>query len=196
MCRKLNCITPFIVPFRFRFLHTIDPAVAEEFKVPAETVSVYVPEIYHSPYENSTFHLSKKSATYKEILQFIKKNSVPLVSQRTKHNNFKFTERPMIVVYFDVNYDYQYVKDTQYVRKMILQVLILNRTKVFTRISAIRFDCKTGFFGHSEKKLKAKKTSKLKEKTQNSSLKPKKSALFKNFWTFFCKKFTSFMRKT
>jgi len=106
----------------FRFLHTIDPAVAEEFKVPAETVSVYVPEIYHSPYENSTFHLSKKSATYKEILQFIKKNSVPLVSQRTKHNNFKFTERPMIVVYFDVNYDYQYVKDTQYVRKMILQV--------------------------------------------------------------------------
>ena len=92
--------------------------------MPAETVSVYVPEIYHSPYENSTFHLSKKSATYKEILQFIKKNSVPLVSQRTKHNNFKFTERPMIVVYFDVNYDYQYVKDTQYVRKMILQVLL------------------------------------------------------------------------
>jgi len=106
----------------FRFIHTIDPSVAEEFKVPAETVAVYVPEIYHSPYENSTYTLSKKSATYKEIMQFVKKYSVPLVSQRTKANEFKFTERPMIVVYFDVNYDYQYVKDTQYVRKMILEV--------------------------------------------------------------------------
>ena len=105
-----------------RFIHTIDPSVAEEFKVPAETVAVYVPEIYHSPYENSTYTLSKKSATYKEIMQFVKKYSVPLVSQRTKANEFKFTERPMIVVYFDVNYDYQYVKDTQYVRKMILEV--------------------------------------------------------------------------
>jgi len=55
-------------------------------------------------------------------MQFVKKYSVPLVSQRTKANEFKFTERPMIVVYFDVNYDYQYVKDTQYVRKMILEV--------------------------------------------------------------------------
>ena len=36
---------------------------------------------------------------------------------------------------------------------------------------------KIGFFGHSEKNLR-QKTSKLKEKTQNSSLKPKKSAPF------------------
>jgi len=106
----------------FKFLHTVDPAIAEEFKVSAETVALYVPEIYHSPYENSTYYLSKKSATYKEILHFVKKNSVPLVSQRTVKNNFKFTERPLVVVYFDVNYDYQYIKDTQYVRSQILEV--------------------------------------------------------------------------
>jgi len=106
----------------FRFLHTLNPAVADELKVPTETVAVYVPEIYHSPYENSTYYLSRKSATYREILQFIRKHSVPLVSQRTKHNNFKFTERPLVVVYFDVNYDYQFVQDTQFIRKQIMEV--------------------------------------------------------------------------
>lgn len=35
---------------------------------------------------------------------------------------FKYRERPLIVVYYDVNYDHQYVKDTQYVRKKILEV--------------------------------------------------------------------------
>ena len=28
----------------------------------------------------------------------------------------------MVVVYYDVNYDHQYVKDTQYIRKKVLEV--------------------------------------------------------------------------
>jgi len=45
-----------------------------------------------------------------------------------------------------------------------------------------------GFFWDGPKKTQGEKNSKLKEKTQNSSLKPKKSALFKNFLTVFCEK--------
>ena len=91
-------------------------------QIPLESVTVFMPEIFASPYENNTYTLSKKSATYKEIISFIKKFSVPLVGQRTKKNDFKYTERPLIVVYYDVNYDHQFVADTQYVRSKILEV--------------------------------------------------------------------------
>ncbi len=94
----------------FKFMHTFDADVAKSFKVEPETIAVFQPEIFWSPYENKTFTLTKKSATYKEIIQFVRRSSVPLVGQRTKKNAFKFTERPMIVVYYDVNYDHQFVK--------------------------------------------------------------------------------------
>ncbi len=106
----------------FKFMHTFDPEVAKSFKMETETVALFQPEIFWSPYENKTYALHKKSATYKEIIQFVKRNSVPLVGQRTKQNNFKFTDRPMIVVYYDVNYEHQYVKDTQFIRKKVLEV--------------------------------------------------------------------------
>lgn len=105
----------------FKFMHTFDEEIAKSFKVPQETVAVYMPEIFWTPYENKTYTLTKKSATYKEIIHFIKKNSVPLVGQRTKKNMFKYTERPLIVIYYDVNYDHQYVSDTQYIRKKIVE---------------------------------------------------------------------------
>ncbi len=85
-----------------------------------------MPEIFWSPYENKTYTLSKKSATYKEIIAFIKKYSVPLVGQRTKKNDFKYTEKPLIVVYYDVNYEHQFVSDTQYVRNKVLEVKYLH----------------------------------------------------------------------
>ena len=103
----------------FKFMHTFEEEVAAAFKVPQETVAVFQPEIFWSPYENKTYTLTKKSATYKEIIHFVKRSSVPLVGQRTKKNEFKFVERPMIVVYYDVNYEHQYVKDTQYIRKKV-----------------------------------------------------------------------------
>jgi len=107
----------------YRFLHTFDVDIAASFKVPADSVVVYQPEIYWSQYENKTFTLSKKSATYKEIIQFIRRSSIPLVGQRTKRNlNFKYPEKPIIVIYYDVNYQHQYVKDTQFIRNKILNI--------------------------------------------------------------------------
>ena len=83
-----------------------------------------MPEIFWSPYENKTYTLTKKSATYKEIITFIRKNSVPLVGQRTKKNDFKYTERPMIVAYYDVNYAHDFVSETQFIRNKILEVRV------------------------------------------------------------------------
>ena len=103
-------------------MHTFEEEVAKAFKVPQESVVLFQPEIFWSDYENKTFTLTKKSATYKEIIGFVKRNSVPLVGQRTKANTFKYVERPLITIYYDVNYDHQYVKDTQFVRKKVLEV--------------------------------------------------------------------------
>ena len=46
--------------------------VAEEFGFPPDTVAVFQPEIYRSAFENATFSLTKKSGTYKEIIQFVR----------------------------------------------------------------------------------------------------------------------------
>jgi len=107
----------------YRFMHTFDEEIAKSFNVPADTVAIYQPEIYWTEFENKTYTLSKKSGTYKEIIQFIRKNSIPLVGQRTKQNmNFKYPEKPIIVLYYDVNYDHQFVKDTQFIRNKIVDI--------------------------------------------------------------------------
>ena len=107
----------------YRFLHTFDTNIAEHFKMSPDSVTVFQPEIFHSEFENKTYTLSKKSATYKEIMQFIRRSSVPLVGQRTKQNMlFKYPEKPIIVIYYDVNYQHQYVKDTQFIRNKVLNI--------------------------------------------------------------------------
>merc|ERR1739848_691569 len=106
----------------FKFMHTFDADVAKSFNVPQESVAVYMPEIFWTEYENKTHVLSKKSATYKEIITFVRTNSLPLVGWRNKRNEFKYTERPIIVIYYDVNYEHQYTKDTQYIRNKVVQV--------------------------------------------------------------------------
>jgi len=106
-----------------KFLHTMDEKLAEQFGFPLDTVAVFQPEIYKSAYENQTYSLSKKSGTYKEIIQFVRKHSIPLVGQRTRTNMItKYGEKPLIVIYYDVNFNHQYVKDTQFIREKILSV--------------------------------------------------------------------------
>lgn len=106
----------------FKFMHTLDEKVAESFNVPQETVAVFMPEIFWTKYENKTYALTKKSATYKEIMTFVRRNSVPLVGWRTTRNMFKYTERPLVVLYYDVNYHHNFISDTQYTRNMIVEV--------------------------------------------------------------------------
>merc|ERR1739844_494988 len=106
----------------FKFMHTFDADVAKSYNVPQESVAVYMPEIFWTEYENKTHVLSKKSATYKEIITFVRTNSLPLVGWRNKRNEFKYSERPLVVIYYDVNYEHQYTKDTQYIRNKVVQV--------------------------------------------------------------------------
>ena len=87
-----------------------------------ESVTVFMPQVFTTPYENKTYSLSKKSATSKEIIEFINNHSIPLLGQRTKRNSFKYTQRPLIVVYADINYESQFVLDTKFVSDKVLEV--------------------------------------------------------------------------
>jgi len=53
---------------------------------------------------------------------FVRTNSLPLVGWRNKRSEFKYSERPLVVIYYDVNYEHQYTKDTQYIRNKVVQV--------------------------------------------------------------------------
>eukprot|EP00088_Acartia_fossae_P059160 TRINITY_DN6994_c0_g1_i2.p1 TRINITY_DN6994_c0_g1~~TRINITY_DN6994_c0_g1_i2.p1 ORF type:complete len:684 (+),score=152.98 TRINITY_DN6994_c0_g1_i2:49-2100(+) len=108
---------------KYRFLHTFDTEIAGKFKADPNSIVVFQPEIFQSEYEESSYTFKKKSGTYKEIMEFIRKSSIPLVGQRTRTNMMhKYNTKPLIVVYYDVNYDHQYVKDTQYIREKVLAV--------------------------------------------------------------------------
>ena len=56
----------------FKFMHSFDADVAKSFDVAQESIVVYMPEIFWTQYENKTHTLTKKSATYKEIITFIR----------------------------------------------------------------------------------------------------------------------------
>ncbi|XP_057369864.1 LOW QUALITY PROTEIN: probable protein disulfide-isomerase A4 [Daphnia carinata] len=106
-------------------LHTFEKDVASHYKVIPDSIVVYQPEIFHSEYEKSSheFLQLKARGNAKDIVNFVKEKSVPLVGQRTKRNEaFKYSTKPLIVVYYDVNFDHQYVKDTQFIRKKVLEV--------------------------------------------------------------------------
>ena len=81
-----------------------------------------MPEQFRTPYENKTYSLAKKSATSKEIIEFINSHSIPLLGQRTKRNSFKYSQRPLIVVYADISYDSQFILDTKFVSDKVLEV--------------------------------------------------------------------------
>jgi hypothetical protein len=38
----------------FKFMHSFDPEMAEAFHVPMESIGVFMPEIFWTPYENKT----------------------------------------------------------------------------------------------------------------------------------------------
>ncbi|XP_045613093.1 protein disulfide-isomerase A4 [Procambarus clarkii] len=117
---------------KLSFFHTFDEVTSEHFKLKPNTITILMPEIYFSKYEDNVSKYTKATGTYKEIAAWIAKKSVPLVGQRTRSNmEFKYATRPLVVVYYDVNFTHQYVADTQFIRNKILPVADKNRDILF-----------------------------------------------------------------
>ncbi|GAB6026333.1 Protein O-glucosyltransferase 2 [Chamberlinius hualienensis] len=105
------------------FLHTFEKSIADHFKVKSGTVVVFKPELLQSKYENSRSEFNEPDATSTEILEFIRGNMMPLVGHRTKRNvNTLYSKKPLVVVYYDVNFSVAYRKATQMIRSEVLEV--------------------------------------------------------------------------
>lgn len=126
---------------KLQFFHTFESSVAEHLKLKANTITIIMPEIYHSQYEDKVFRYTKATGTYKEMAPWISKKSVPLVGQRTRDNMaLKYENRPLAVVYYDVNFSHQYIKDTQFIRNKILPIADKYRDITFAIANEEEFD--------------------------------------------------------
>ncbi|KAL1006597.1 hypothetical protein UPYG_G00074260 [Umbra pygmaea] len=108
----------------FKFLHTFSSDVAKLLKASTGQVVIVQPEKFRSKYEKASHTLTVKESTeVSEVQDFFKKNILPLVGHRKQSNDAKrYTKRPLVVVYYGVDFSFDYRKDTQYWRSKVLEV--------------------------------------------------------------------------
>lgn len=108
----------------FTFRHTFDSSIAQYLKAQTGSIQVIQPERFQSKYEKSSYKLEVKEDTKpSEISDFINNKAVPLVGERTTKNSQKlYTKRPLVVVYYAVDFSFDYRKNTQIWREKVLKV--------------------------------------------------------------------------
>ncbi|XP_077977959.1 protein disulfide-isomerase A4-like [Glandiceps talaboti] len=107
----------------FKFGHTFDKDSMDHYKVKPGSVVVFVPERFHSKYEPKRHVFNKASGTVTELQDFYNKNQVPLVGHRTSRNEKKrYTNKPLVVVYYTVDFSFDHRKATQIWRNKVVEV--------------------------------------------------------------------------
>jgi len=108
----------------FEFRHVFDADVMSNLGASAGDILLFHPERFHSKFEQKRYKLQLSADTDKDALEkFYRAHSVPMVGQRTKDNKDKrYEQRPLVVVYYGVDFSFDYRKATQIVRNKVLAV--------------------------------------------------------------------------
>ncbi|XP_072508516.1 protein disulfide-isomerase A4 isoform X1 [Notamacropus eugenii] len=108
----------------YKFHHTFNSEVAKFLKVSPGKLVVMQPEKFHSKYEQKISVLDVKESTEgAAIRDHVVKHAVPLVGHRTTFNDAKrYAKRPLVVVYYTVDFSFDYRVATQYWRNKVLEV--------------------------------------------------------------------------
>lgn len=108
----------------FTFRHTFSSEVAKMLKASPGQIVVALPEKFHSKYEPASHILTVKDSTLvSEVQEFFKKHVVPLVGHRKPSNDAKrYSKRPLVVVYYGVDFSFDYRTATQFWRSKVLEV--------------------------------------------------------------------------
>uniref|UniRef100_H2YJI5 Protein disulfide-isomerase n=1 Tax=Ciona savignyi TaxID=51511 RepID=H2YJI5_CIOSA len=108
----------------YTFHHTFEADVMTEIGCQSGEIVLFHPERFHSKYEKKSYKYAVSASTKKEDLgKFYSAHSVPLVGQRTKDNKDKrYGKRPLVVVYYGVDFSFDYRKATQVWRNKVLEV--------------------------------------------------------------------------
>ncbi|NP_001088331.1 protein disulfide isomerase family A member 4 L homeolog precursor [Xenopus laevis] len=108
----------------YKFYHTFSSEIFNSLKVSPGQLVVMQPEKFQSKYEAKKYILNfKDSTTADDIKQHITEHSLPLVGHRKSSNEAKrYSKRPLVVVYYSVDFSFDYRTATQYWRSKVLEV--------------------------------------------------------------------------
>ncbi|XP_077365522.1 protein disulfide-isomerase A4 [Festucalex cinctus] len=108
----------------FTFRHTFSSDVAKLLKASPGQVVVAQPEKFRSKLEPASRTLPVEGSTsVSDVQEFVKKNVIPLVGHRKPSNDAKrYEHRPLVVVYYGVDFSFDYRKATQFWRSKVLEV--------------------------------------------------------------------------
>ncbi|XP_062353661.1 protein disulfide-isomerase A4 isoform X3 [Cinclus cinclus] len=108
----------------YKFHHTFSNEIAKLLKASPGKLVVMQPEKFQSKYETKMHVLNLKDSTDgSEIKEHVLKHALPLVGHRKLSNDAKrYSKRPLVVVYYSVDFSFDYRVATQYWRSKVLEV--------------------------------------------------------------------------
>ncbi|XP_029641000.1 protein disulfide-isomerase A4 isoform X1 [Octopus sinensis] len=107
----------------YKFAHVLDKDVTKSYDLVANSIVVFVPERFQTEYEPKKHVLNKDDAQRSDILSFIEKNQFPLVGHYNFNNEKKYnTKYPLCLVFYTVDWSFDYRKATQIWRKKIAKI--------------------------------------------------------------------------
>ncbi|XP_048859390.1 protein disulfide-isomerase A4-like [Brienomyrus brachyistius] len=108
----------------FKFLHTFNSDVAKFLKSSSGQVVMMQPEKFHSKYEKKSNILTiTDSISAADVKEFFSKHALPLAGHRKQSNDAKrYAKRPLVVVYYGVDFSFDYRVATQFWRSKVLEV--------------------------------------------------------------------------
>uniref|UniRef100_A0A7E4V5V0 Protein disulfide-isomerase n=1 Tax=Panagrellus redivivus TaxID=6233 RepID=A0A7E4V5V0_PANRE len=135
---------------RFRFAYSSNPEVLKKVGY-TDDIVVYQPKQLKNKFDPEEFKYDGNYDTDK-IKHFLVEETTGLAGIRTNGNSFQFTKRPLVVVYYNVDY----VKDpkgSQYWRNRVLKVAQEYKRKYFFAVSnKEEFATEIEQFGLSDRK--------------------------------------------
>ncbi|KAM4706288.1 protein disulfide-isomerase A4 [Rhinophrynus dorsalis] len=108
----------------YKFYHTFSKEIVNFLKVSPGQLIVMQPEKFQSKYEPKKYILNfKDSTTDADIKEHVAKHALPLVGHRKSSNEAKrYSKRPLVIVYYTVDFSFDYRTATQYWRSKVLEV--------------------------------------------------------------------------
>ncbi|XP_015709697.1 protein disulfide-isomerase A4 [Coturnix japonica] len=108
----------------YKFHHTFSNEIAKLLKVSPGKLVVMQPEKFQSKHEPKMHVLDIKHSTDEsEIKEHVVKHALPLVGHRKPSNDARrYAKRPLVVVYYTVDFSFDYRVATQYWRGKVLEV--------------------------------------------------------------------------
>ncbi|KAK2502931.1 hypothetical protein MC885_011153 [Smutsia gigantea] len=108
----------------YKFYHTFSTEIAKFLKVSLGKLVVMQPEKFQSKYEPRRNVMDIQDSTQGlAIKDFVLKHTLPLVGHRkTSNDATRYTRRPLVVVYYSVDFSFDYRAATQFWRNKVLEV--------------------------------------------------------------------------